>query len=56
MPRYNHLCSCIFNTDFGKQPFSTGEVAINLNDSKPVISEHEFIFEPGMTVKKGFLH
>lgn len=34
--------------------FSTGEVAINLNDSKPVISEHEFIFEPGMTVKKDF--
>ncbi len=34
--------------------FSTGSVAINLNDSKSVISEHEFVFEPGMTVKKDF--
>ena len=34
--------------------FHTGEVKINLNDGKPVIQEHEFIFEPGMTVKKDF--
>ena len=34
--------------------FKTGEVKINLNDGKPVINEHEFIFEPGMTVKKDF--
>lgn len=34
--------------------FSTGKVEINLNDGKPVISEHEFLFEPGMTVKKDF--
>ena len=34
--------------------FHTGEVKINLNDGEPVISEHEFIFEPGMTVKKDF--
>ncbi|MGN0114400.1 MAG: hypothetical protein ACI396_03665, partial [Acutalibacteraceae bacterium] len=34
--------------------FRTGEVKINLNDGKPIIEEHEFIFEPGMTVKKGF--
>lgn len=34
--------------------FRTGEVKINLNDGKPVIQEHEFIFEPGMTVKKDF--
>lgn len=34
--------------------FHTGEVKINLNDGKPVIREHEFIFEPGMTVKKDF--
>ncbi len=34
--------------------FSTGTVKINLNDSKPIIEEHEFIFEPGMTVKKEF--
>ena len=34
--------------------FHTGEVKINLNDGKPVIREHELIFEPGMTVKKDF--
>ena len=34
--------------------FHTGEVRINLNDGKPVIREHEFIFEPGMTVVKDF--
>lgn len=34
--------------------FHTGNVEINLNDGKPVIQEHEFIFEPGMTVKKDF--
>ena len=34
--------------------FHTGEVKINLNDGKPVIREHEFVFEPGMTVAKDF--
>ena len=34
--------------------FHTGKVKINLNDGKPVIREHEFIFEPGMTVIKDF--
>ena len=34
--------------------FQTGSVDINLNDGKPVIEEHEFLFEPGMTVKKDF--
>ena len=34
--------------------FRTGEVKINLNDGKPVIREHEFLFEPGMTVQKDF--
>ena len=34
--------------------FRTGEVKINLNDGEPVIREHEFIFEPGMTVIKDF--
>lgn len=34
--------------------FYTGSVEINLNDDKPVIHENEFIFEPGMTVKKDF--
>lgn len=34
--------------------FHTGSVEINLNDGKPVIHENEFIFEPGMSVKKDF--
>lgn len=34
--------------------FHTGTVKINLNDGKPVITEREFLFEPGMTVKKDF--
>lgn len=34
--------------------FQTGSVKINLNDGKPVIEEHEFLFEPGMTVEKPF--
>ncbi len=34
--------------------FNTGRVKINLNDGRPVIEEHEFLFESGMTVKKDF--
>lgn len=34
--------------------FRTGLVRINLNDGKPIITENEFLFEPGMTVKKDF--
>lgn len=34
--------------------FRTGSIQINLNDGKPVIQEHEFLFEPGMTVEKNF--
>ncbi len=34
--------------------FQTGEIKINLNDGKPVIEEHEYLFEPGMTVEKNF--
>lgn len=34
--------------------FHTGIIDINLNDGKPVITEDEFIFEPGMTVAKDF--
>lgn len=33
--------------------FQTGSVGINLNNGKPVIEEHEFLFEPGMTVTNG---
>lgn len=31
-----------------------GRTKINLNDGKPIIEEYEFLFEPGMTVKKDF--
>lgn len=34
--------------------FHTGKVEINLNDGEPIIREQEFLFEPGMTVKKDF--
>ncbi len=34
--------------------FRTGTVQINLNDGKPIITEDEFLFEPGMTVHKEF--
>lgn len=34
--------------------FATGTVKINLNDGAPVIEEHEYLFEPGMTVVKEF--
>lgn len=34
--------------------FRTGQVELNLNAGKPVIEEHEFLFEPGMTVSKTF--
>lgn len=34
--------------------FATGGVRINLNDGEPVIRPDEFLFEPGMTVKKAF--
>lgn len=34
--------------------FMTGSVKIDLNGGKPVINENEFLFEPGMTVKKDF--
>ena len=34
--------------------FQTGNIEINLNDGNPVIEEHEFLFNPGMTVKKEF--
>ncbi len=34
--------------------FQMGTVKINLNDDKPIISEDEYRFEPGMTVVKDF--
>lgn len=57
------LAVCLFITTFAlvwatvsvdNNLFHTGTVKINLNDGKPVIEEHEFLFEPGMTVKKDF--
>ncbi len=32
--------------------FQTGRIKINLNDGKPVITENDYLFEPGMTVRK----
>lgn len=34
--------------------FQTGAIKINLNDGKTVISEDEYLFEPGMTVVRDF--
>ena len=34
--------------------FTTGNIKINLNDGKPVISQSELLFKPGMTIKKDF--
>lgn len=34
--------------------FKTGIVSIDLNGGKPVIEEHEYLIEPGMTVEKPF--
>ncbi len=34
--------------------FITGNVGLDLNGGEPVIREGEFLFEPGMTVKKDF--
>ncbi len=57
------LCICLAVTTFAlfysmvsveDNRFVTGTVQINLNDGKPVISENEYLFEPGMMVKKDF--
>lgn len=55
------ICLCITtvalvyaNVSVENNLFHTGSVDINLNDGKPVIQEHEFLFEPGMTVEKSF--
>lgn len=34
--------------------FQMGSIKINLNDGKSIINEHEYLFEPGMTVEKEF--
>lgn len=43
-----------YNVTVDDNLFQTGTAKINLNDGKPVIEEHEFLFEPGMTVEKDF--
>lgn len=55
------ICLCITTfalvyatVSVGNNLFHTAKVAINLNDGQPVIEEHAFLFEPGMTVKKDF--
>ena len=34
--------------------FQTGTVEINLNGGQAIIEEHEFLFEPGMRIKRDF--
>ncbi len=34
--------------------FQTGTIQIDLNGGQPVITEHEYLFEPGITVEKPF--
>ena len=55
------ICLCITTSalvlsmvSIDNHVFSTGGIDIDLNGGKPVIEEHEFIFEPGMTVVKDF--
>ena len=57
------LCLCLSVTTFAlayltvnveNNRFTTGNVSINLNDGKPIITADEFVFEPGMTVVKDF--
>ena len=55
------LCLCVtsfalvlVSVSVPDNTFRTGHIEINLNDGNPVIEEHEFLFEPGMTVKKSF--
>ena len=55
------ICLCITtyaivwaSVSVNENVFQTGKVQINLNGGEPVIEEREFLFEPGMTVKKGF--
>lgn len=55
------ICLCITtfaliyaNVTIENNLFHTGTIEINLNGEKPVIEEDDFIFEPGMTVKKDF--
>lgn len=54
------VCLCIttfaliYSISVDNNVFSTGTVKINLNDEKPIIKPDEFLFEPGMTVRKRF--
>ncbi len=57
------LCLCLCVTSFAlgmavyevrSNIFQTGGIEIDLNGGKPVITEDEFLFEPGMTVEKPF--
>ena len=55
------ICICITTfalfferTSVNNNIFRSGNIEINLNDGKPIIRKNEFVFEPGMTVKKDF--
>ncbi len=57
------LCFCLSVTSFAlgytvfkveNNRFRTGGIGIDLNGGQPIITEDEFLFEPGMTVEKPF--
>ena len=53
------LCSTTFaliwaTVSVNNNLFHTGTIKINLNDGEPIIQEQEFLFEPGMTIRKDF--
>ena len=57
------LCCCLAITSFAlayrvaeleNNSFQTGGIEIDLNGGQPVITEDEYLFEPGMTVVKPF--
>ncbi len=57
------LCLCLCVTSFAlgmavyevrNNVFQTGGIDIDLNGGQPVITQEEFLFEPGMTVEKPF--
>lgn len=42
------------SVEISDNSFTTGKISIDLNGGRAVITEEEFIFEPGMTVEKPF--
>ncbi len=58
------LCICLCVTSFAlgrlslgevkENTFATGTIDINLNDGNAIITQDDYLFEPGMTVEKEF--